>query len=91
MIELCKLKLHTAGYKILTRWERKRIYWIEERRKVYINFIANLLMVVSLIGWTAFCTSLADSKVNWYNPGYGIIEICEGLTVGVIYLKGEEK
>jgi len=91
MIELCKLKLHTAGYRVLTRWERKRIYWIEEKRKVYINLIANLLMVASLIGWMAFCTFLVDPQVNWHNPGYGTIEVCEGLTVEVIYLKGEEK
>lgn len=84
-------EIHIAGYRALRRLNRAAIYLIDnaerwKKRIVKEVMIFGTIAVITL-GWVLFCQIIADSQISWHKQRQEVLEICEGLTIDIIYLE----
>jgi len=88
---IAKVNIQTLGYRGLTLIEKSVKHWVDNVDRWLSKLIEDVLQIVLIaiviIGWMAICQLIADSRVNWREPSYGEMEICEGVVVEVIYLE----
>lgn len=91
LIAIVAVRVQTCGYRVLKRTEILKMHWNDNvdrwRSKLMEDVLQIVLIAIVIIGWMAICQLIADSRVNWREPSYGSMEICEGVVVEVIYLE----
>ena len=81
------IRLQAVGYRVMKRMTLVAIRIIE-REDAIKNQILITMVTAAVIGIiVAACQLIADSRVNWCQPTYGEIHICEGLSVEIKYLE----
>lgn len=88
---IAKVNIQTLGYRGLTLIEKSVKHWVDNvdrwLSKLMEEVLQIVLIAIVIIGWMFICQLIADSRVNWREPSYGSMEICEGIVVEVIYLE----
>lgn len=88
---IAKVNIQTLGYRGLTLIEKTVKHWVDNVDRWLSKLIEDVLQIVLIaiviIGWMAICQLIADSRINWSEPSYGSIEICEGIVIEVVYLE----
>lgn len=88
---IAAVSVQMLGYRGLTLIEKLIKHWVDNVDRWLSKLMEDVLQIVMItiviIGWMAICQLVADSKINWSEPSYGSMEICEGIVIEVIYLE----
>ena len=91
LMAIAAVRVKTLEYHGLTLIEQWMKHWVDNvdrwLSKLMEEVLQIVLIAIVIIGWMFICQLIADSRVNWREPSYGSMEICEGIVVEVIYLE----